>query len=350
MKFLHIADVHLGAKPDSGKLLSGIREKEIWTSLKHVLEVCRDDQVDLLLIAGDLFHRQPLLRELKELNSIFAIAPDTEIVIIAGNHDHMKSNSYYLTFRWESHVHMITSDEMDVVILPKIETAVYGFSYHEREITENRYHNQRAQKLEKYEILLAHGGDEKHVPFQRGELMGLGYDYIALGHIHRPGALLEDTICYAGALEPIDKNDVGIHGFIVGELTDQGCSAKFIPCALREYIHMDLPVSPELTNYSLMEKLRTEMRERGSQNLFKVTLTGYRDPDITFTVDDLYYAGNVVEIIDTTKPAYDYETLRKNNMDNILGLFIDSFKGVEEDSLEYKALSEGVQALLDSRE
>lgn len=315
-----------------------------------MLEVCRDDQMDLLLIAGDLFHRQPLLRELKELNSIFATAPDTEIVIIAGNHDYMKSNSYYFTFSWEPHVHMITSDEMDVVILPGIETAVYGFSYHDREIPENRYHNQKAQKLEKYEILLAHGGDDKHVPFQRGELMGLGYDYIALGHIHRPGALVEDTICYAGALEPIDKNDVGIHGFIAGELTEQGCSARFIPCAKREYIHMDLQVTPELTNYSLMEKLRQEMKAQGSQNLYKVTLKGKRDPEITFATEDLLYAGNVVEILDTTKPAFDYEELRKNNMDNILGLFIDSFKDVDEDSLEYKALSEGVRALLDSRE
>ncbi len=281
---------------------------------------------------------------------MFAGIPDTEIVIIAGNHDYLKSNSYYYTFSWESNVHMILSEEMDVVMLPGIETAVYGFSYHEKEITENRYKGQKAGKKARYEILLAHGGDEKHIPFHRGDLMELGYDYIALGHIHKPGALLEDAICYSGALEPIDRNDTGIHGFIIGELTRGGCKTGFRPCARREYIHMELEVTPDLTNYTLLEKLGEQLREQGTQNMFKVILKGYRDPDIEFRTEDLMDAGNIVEVVDLTKPAFQYEKLRQDNMDNILGLFIDSFRDVEEDTLEYRALSEGVRALLDSRE
>ena len=54
-----------------------------------VLEEARRQQADLLLIAGDLFHRQPLKRELKEVAAGFAAIPDTEIVLIAGNHDYL---------------------------------------------------------------------------------------------------------------------------------------------------------------------------------------------------------------------------------------------------------------------
>ncbi len=43
-----------------------------------------------MLIAGDLFHRQPLLRELKEMNSILEMLEHTEVVMIAGNHDYIK--------------------------------------------------------------------------------------------------------------------------------------------------------------------------------------------------------------------------------------------------------------------
>ena len=32
-----------------------------------MIEICEKEEMDLLLIVGDLFHRQPLLRELKEV-------------------------------------------------------------------------------------------------------------------------------------------------------------------------------------------------------------------------------------------------------------------------------------------
>ena len=63
MKFIHIADVHLGACPDQGKPWAGAREREIWDSFYRVLQTAKEQQVDFVLIAGDLFHRQPLKRE-----------------------------------------------------------------------------------------------------------------------------------------------------------------------------------------------------------------------------------------------------------------------------------------------
>ena len=68
MKFIHIADVHLGAVPDSNMPWAMERQNEIWESFKNIITVCNREKVDLLLIAGDLFHKQPLLRELKEVN------------------------------------------------------------------------------------------------------------------------------------------------------------------------------------------------------------------------------------------------------------------------------------------
>ena len=81
MRFIHIADVHLGVTPDVGMPWSEKRGKDIWNSFHMVLEEARRQQADLLLIAGDLFHRQPLKRELKEVAAGFAAIPDTEIVL-----------------------------------------------------------------------------------------------------------------------------------------------------------------------------------------------------------------------------------------------------------------------------
>ena len=53
MKFIHIADVHLGAQPDAGPLYSHQRPRELWETFERVIRVCENDQTDLLLIAGD---------------------------------------------------------------------------------------------------------------------------------------------------------------------------------------------------------------------------------------------------------------------------------------------------------
>ena len=126
MKFIHIADVHLGASPDAGSTYSEKRAKEIWNSLKRVVEACNKERADLLLIAGDLFHRQPLLRELKEVNSLLATLKHTQVVLVAGNHDYLKKDSYYRTFRWARNVQMILSEDISCVEFPQLSLAVYG--------------------------------------------------------------------------------------------------------------------------------------------------------------------------------------------------------------------------------
>ena len=92
-----------------------------------------------MLIAGDLFHRQPLLRELKELRDLFGTLKATQVVLIAGNHDYLKRDSYYRTFVWGENVHMILGGQISAVELPKLSAAVYGLSYYGREITERLY-------------------------------------------------------------------------------------------------------------------------------------------------------------------------------------------------------------------
>ena len=117
MRFIHIADVHLGAKPDSGSAYAPTRGREIWAALEKIVDLCNEERIELLLIAGDLFHRQPLLRELKEVNGLFSRLVKTQVVLCAGNHDYLKKDSYYRTFSWERHVHMILDSELQAVDL-----------------------------------------------------------------------------------------------------------------------------------------------------------------------------------------------------------------------------------------
>lgn len=303
----------------------------------------------MLLVAGDLFHRQPLLRELREVDYLLSGLSATQVVMIAGNHDYIKKGSYYQTFSWSANVHMITESKISKVELPELDTAVYGLSYHSREIKENLYDDAWPDGKERYQILLAHGGDEKHIPFRKNILSALGYDYIALGHIHKPQELVDCRMVYAGALEPVDKNDTGPHGYVKGNLTETGCRTVFVPCALREYVHMDVEVSKETTGFALRSMLNKQVEERGIQNIYKINLTGYRDPDIEFDLSQMDLYGNILEIEDKTRLAYDFEKLREVNKDNLLGKYIESFADCGPDSMEYQALCVGVQALLETK-
>ena len=273
----------------------------------------------------------------------------TEVVMIAGNHDYIKKNSYYRTFSWAPHVHMICSQEIDCVELDRIQTAVYGCSYHSREIHDPVYDHAVPEGRQKYEILLAHGGDEKHIPIKSNQIMTLGYDYVAFGHIHKPQLLVENRMAYAGSLEPTDTGDIGRHGYIEGRITGKGCQIRFVPHALREYRNCEVKVDKTVTGHVLRQKITDMIAEQGMQHMYKITLTGYRDPDIWYELDHMDPYGNVVEITDHTKPAYDFTKLKNENKGNILGQYIESLEGYPADSLEYQALCEGVRALMETR-
>lgn len=314
-----------------------------------MLEVCENKHVEMLLIAGDLFHRQPLRRELKELDYLFSKLSMTQVVIIAGNHDYLKQDSYYRTFPWSKNVHMILDRDITCVEFPAYSLAVYGMSYDEKQITEECYRDAFAQRRQPYEILLAHGGDDSHIPIKKENLLGLGYDYVAMGHIHKPQVICPDKIAYSGALEPIDKNDTGAHGYIYGEITTKGCRIKFVPFATRSYIHQTIDVNPSMTEHELKETIAKVIDEKGKKNIYKIILDGLRDPDISYDVDTLDPYGNVIEITDQTRPAYRFDKLKEANKGNILGAFVAELEHCPEDSLEYQALCEGVRALMETR-
>lgn len=314
-----------------------------------MIEVCQAKKIELLLIAGDLFHRQPLLRELKEVNYLFSKIKNTKIVLIAGNHDYLKPDSYYHTFPWSENVYPLFEKQMTHVEFQDIKTCVYGFSYFQKEITEPMLQGNKAKGYQPYEILLVHGGDEKHLPIKKNMLVGAGYHYVALGHIHKPQEAIEGLAVYAGALEPIEKNETGRHGYILGELTENGLKHQFIPSAVREYIHLELVVNENTTNRSLMEQLGEAIEKRGRHHIYKVILKGLRSAGFQFDRSYLGTRGEVIEIVDETTPAYDFQKLLALNTDNLLGKYIGSLLKSDATWVESQALLEGVQALLETK-
>lgn len=348
MRFIHTGDVHLGAEPDFGMSWSKKRAKDLWDSFERLIQNVKKERTDLLIIAGDLFHRQPLLRELKEVNYLFSKIPDTQVVLIAGNHDYLKKNSCYLDYSWASNVHGLWKETCEELYIPELHTWVYGCSYHQREIRSPIYDEIRPNGQSGHHILIAHGGDENHAPMNYKKLQAAGFDYVALGHIHKPQVFQEKRMAYAGALEPIDKNDLGTHGYIRGICQRKGSEIEFVPFAVCSYEVLDITSREHTTQYELEQKVKTVIEERNPENIYKIHISGEHSEGMRFDTDAVKRLGNIVEVKDETHTAYDLDRLADIYRGSLIGNYIERFRGTVSET-EKKALYYGIEALLQAK-
>ena len=349
MKFIHTADIHWGMVPDSDRPWGKKREQAIRLTLQTIVEEARENHVDLLLISGDLFHRQPLARDLKEVNYLFATIPGTRVVIIAGNHDRVRRSSALLSFKWSPNVTYFMDEDLSSVYFEDLNTEVFGFSYHTPEILEDRTTQFTIPNNRRNKILMIHGGDAKHLPFDKNAVAAMSFSYIALGHIHKPGVLIENKMAYPGSPEPLDLTETGPHGFYMGELDEisgRVTSLEFRPISQAQYIPLVVSVTPATTNLELSQLIADEIRKRGAGNIYRFRIRGMRDPDIEFDLDFLSGQWNIVEILDESEPQYDYHALFAEHPSDMIGFYIRALHKEEMSPVEKKALHYGIHALL----
>ena len=350
MKFFHIADVHLGAMPDKGFPWSCDRGREIWESFQNVIRQAGRENAGLFLIAGDLFHRQPLLKELKEVNALFASIPDTKIVLIAGNHDYLMENSFYKKITWSKNVFWLSKEELSYVDFPDLGVRVYGFSYHSREILEPRYNRIQISSSMPVNILLAHGGDESHIPISGDTFFRTQFDYVALGHIHKPQVLLRNKAIYPGSLEPLDKNETGAHGYIEGEIRKKEIYTEFVPSSIREYKRISVDVKDDDTQFSLENAIREVIKEQGEEHLYTVLLKGKKPVHTEIYTEAFYKLGNIRDVEDKTTMTYSKEQLNEKYKGSIMEAYLALFEKEEATEETEKAFQYGIEALLESGE
>lgn len=349
MKFVHIADVHLGMQPDLGYPWSESRKRELYETFFSTIDFCNEQDIDLLLIAGDLFHRQPNRQELSEVIYALNKLNKTKVVLIAGNHDYIGPGSLYETKEWPDHVKVLSKGSIETYYLQELSTYIYGYSYESQDVLLNRLENIRPLPKEGYHILLAHGGDPYNNPINRQDLINTAFDYVALGHIHKPERI-GNRAAYAGSLEPLDKTETGVHGFILGTLGEKDCYLQFVSFAKRSYQQLTIQVEPNMTLHAIKDIVQEQIRERGQEHIYKILLEGTVSTELLLEKEVLNSVGNVIEVINHTDPDYDYEKLYYENQDNIIGMYIDSIRNMDLDEEEKRlALYYGIKAFTDSK-
>lgn len=223
MLVLHTSDLHLGHQ-----LYGYDRTEEQARMLRQIAEVCALRHPDIMLVSGDVFNTsQPsagvqrmLCDFLTELHDTF---PDMPIILTAGNHDSGKLHEIFKSAWSRLNIHVIGTvrrdDDIDRLILGFEKCVVAAVPYFaERFMPDGFYESVVARALEtagdRPVILMAHtsvagcdftGHENTEGSYIGGvnsistEELGSGFDYCALGHIHRPQTFgKEKNVRYSG--------------------------------------------------------------------------------------------------------------------------------------------------------
>lgn len=238
MKIFHIADLHLGKKVNEYNMIDSQRY-----ILNQIIEEIKKHQPDAIILAGDIYDRSipaldavTLLDEfLKELNQI-----EIKVYMIAGNHDSKErlgfgssvfssSNIYIESYLKEEVFKHELDAKTNIYMIPFIKPSDIRNIYGEEVSTYDEAFAHLIKTIEldetKFNILVAHQfiTHKTHKPIlsdSETKTLSIGgidnidtkhlkaFDYVALGHIHRPQSIGYDYIRYAGSILKYSLSEV----------------------------------------------------------------------------------------------------------------------------------------------
>lgn len=358
MKFIHIADVHFGKRFSTSRFGADFAEKrrrEIGASLARLIDFANSNDIDCILCAGDLLHSEDVkTADLRDLNEIISRLDKGKFITVTGNHDPLVKMSGYNKINWTDKLHVAPAG-FERIYLQEHDTAIYTYSWDKKHIKESPLQGLGLEKREKSSILLLHGDADdsksEYLPLDIGALEKTGFDYIALGHIHKSGKVGERAY-YSGSFEPLDSSETGEHGFYLCD-TENIQNPQFVPFSCRRFIDLEVAVASDFSQIKIAEEIKTALSMQKREDIFNITLSGTHSAGAAIDTAEieamLLKEGCLCEVADKTRPDYDLKKLLEENRKSLIGEFIASFgdiEGLDVDSVEYKALIYGVDALL----
>ncbi len=222
MKFIHIADMHFDSpfvNLSDKDGLGDLRRLEQRKAFKKVIEYIKENKIKYLFVAGDLYEQKYIKKSTIEyINNLFKEIPETKIFISPGNHDPYTKNSYYNQFHWNENVKIFTSK------IEKIECEdanIYGYGFDDFYCKNSGIENIQIENKNKLNILVIHGTldggaieNSEYNPLSKKILKEKGFDYVALGHIHKLDYNQEENqnVVYPGSTVSLGFDELGKHG------------------------------------------------------------------------------------------------------------------------------------------
>ena len=239
--FLHCADLHLdrpftGANQLPTSILDFVRESA-YRSLRAIVDLAIQKQVDFVLFAGDLFDSSyrsiktqvVLLQELKRLDKA-----GIHSYLSHGNHDALDGEWATLTWPKSSYFFQEEVEAIPYKREGEVLAWIHGFSYPTRHVNEKRVNDYQRADERSFQIGMLHGNLEgqtdhsAYAPFTLSELIEKNFDYWALGHIHQRAELQDNPpIVYPGNIQGAHSKERGEKGCYFVKLSEAGSLTEF---------------------------------------------------------------------------------------------------------------------------
>ncbi|CRK80866.1 metallophosphoesterase family protein [Neobacillus massiliamazoniensis] len=244
--FIHAADIHLdspltGLEQYEGAPVDKIRSATR-DAFKNLIDTAIENRVSFIIIAGDLYDG-----DWKDYNTGLFFASqmvrlqkeNIQVFLIRGNHDAASLISKEL--KLPDNVTEFSTKHAETHTLDDLGVAIHGQGFASRSVEENLVKNYPSRKEGYFNIGILHTsangreGHETYAPCSIDDMKEKGYDYWALGHIHKRELLHE--------AEPVILFPGNIQGRHIKESGDKGCTLITVEDgAIHSLIHLSLDV------------------------------------------------------------------------------------------------------------
>lgn len=232
MKLVHAADLHLdsplaGLERYPGAPVEAIRGATR-RAFENLVALCLEEQAALLLIAGDVYDG-----DWKDYSTGLFFASQlgrlreagTRVVIVRGNHDAASQITRHL--RLPAHVTELEHARPVTRVFEDLGVAVHGQSFRDRAVKDDLASHYPEPVRGMLNVGLLHTsvtgrpGHDDYAPCTVEALVARGYDYFALGHVHRREVLSERPwIVFPGNLQGRHARETGPKGATVIDVKD----------------------------------------------------------------------------------------------------------------------------------
>ena len=229
MRFVHISDIHLG------KLLYQQNLLEIQADLlNQVCDYLVDNEIDVLVMAGDIYDRSvPSNEAIDVLNDFLTkviLKYHKKVLMIAGNHDSasrlsfvsglLRQEGLYIEAYPAKQMKPIEIEGVNFYLMPFFKPSYIRYLYEDEQIVTYQdafrcYLEHQKIDFTKPNVLITHqfiAGNSEVMRSESEAVLSVGgteiidvslvkqFDYVALGHIHAPQKISTETIRYSGSL------------------------------------------------------------------------------------------------------------------------------------------------------
>ena len=335
---VHCADLHIGA-PCSHlpHELAKTRREELLGALLNIIDFCKENAVDALLICGDLFDTPtPSKKDSDSVRKALSSLSPIPVYIICGNHDYMCSDSPFAQDNYFSeNVHIFPTFEYSFDI-PEKNVAIHGISYSSAIISPA--FDSFPFDGKRLNIMCLHGDmteGSDYCTIRKETLSRKNPNYVAFGHIH-DGEIFEcgNVKCaYSGTAESHKFSDDKFTGFIYAQISEEETKLSMISRSKRKYKNLSIDVS-RINSEEAVKSLATQLC---STDCVRVSLRGEitasDDINPEYIKNELQDRVFYLEVSDNTSICYDFDMIETEQ--SLRGEFLRELRKISDSEEDF---------------